>query len=660
VGLQAAGEEARKQVSADFDALESSVDERRDRLVERLTQQYRDSYQRMSETENRLREENKSLWQRVYDATVGLIKKIIEFKNLLFEVLAQAASVIMLIIEDPIGFLSNLVQAVTQGVTNFKDHIVEHLKKGLLDWVFGAVARAGIELPATFDLKGILGLVLQILGLTWQNIRRIAVEMVGEPIVHALEMFAEPIVVLVREGPSGLWEWIKEKLTDLQSMLLDEIQGWLITNVIEAGITWVISLLNPASAFLKACKAIYDIVKFFVERARQLADFVKAVTESIDAIARGSLGAAAQRVEDALARAIPVAIGFLASLLGLDDLSGTIERFIQRIRQPIEQAIRWLIGKAVDLVKAAGKLLGIGKDEGSKEGPEHNAQVAAGLAALQQAATQRTGGDSTRSDAESIASQVRSDHPVFKQIDVVDAEDSWRFHVVASDVRNTVELPKSENGDTPLKVKPKWVEERSEEIAIAKGHVGTPKEWESYEFQAARVVNTMMSERFPERQVVSGTLPGDPGRGRSTFSKIRMDKRMGMRKGAEVFGEREPDYRTVVPVGARGSRTDEVHIFDPTLKPRSYGEMERLEKEKPTQEIKADQLIATIENALTGAVADAAKQGRQVTLVHYTIISDRQPSPESAKVIDELQSRYSARGGPQLRITWAIVKTPTR
>ena len=82
-GLRAAGEEARQQVSADFDALESSIDERRDRLVERLTQQYRDSYQRMSETENRLREENKSLWQRVYDATVGLIKKIIEFKNLL-------------------------------------------------------------------------------------------------------------------------------------------------------------------------------------------------------------------------------------------------------------------------------------------------------------------------------------------------------------------------------------------------------------------------------------------------------------------------------------------------------------------------------------------------------------------------------------------------
>ena len=75
--------------------------------------------------------------------------------------------------------------------------------------------------------------------------------------------------MLVREGPAGLWEWIKEKLADLKSMVLDEIQGWLINNVIMAGITWVIGLLNPASAFFKACKAIYDIVMFFVERARR-------------------------------------------------------------------------------------------------------------------------------------------------------------------------------------------------------------------------------------------------------------------------------------------------------------------------------------------------------------------------------------------------------
>jgi hypothetical protein len=440
--LRSAGEEARQLVSADFDALESSIDERRDSLVQRLTQQYRDSYQRMSETENRLREENKSLWQRVYDATVGLIKKILEFKDMLLSALAEAASVITLIIEDPIGFLSNLIEAVMQGVTNFKDHIVEHLEKGLLDWIFGAVAGAGIQMPAKFDLQGILGLVLQILGLTWQNIRRIAVEMVGEPIVRALEMFAEPVIVLVREGPAGLWEWIKEKLTDLKSMLLEEIQSWLITNVIEAGIKWIIGLLTPAGAFIKACMAIYDIVMFFVEKAQQIADLVKAVTASIGAIAKGSLGAAAQRVEDALARAIPVAIGFLADLLGLGDLSETISAFIKKIRKPVEEAIRWLIGKAVDLVKAAGKLLGIGKDDGPKEGDEdHKLAVNGGLASLQDAVNRYAGRGATREVAEEIARDVQVAHPVFKSVDVVAEGRSWGFRVVASVVSTSAQLP---------------------------------------------------------------------------------------------------------------------------------------------------------------------------------------------------------------------------
>jgi hypothetical protein len=659
-GLRAAGEEARQQVSAEFDALEASVDERRDRLVERLTQQYRDSYQRMSETENRLREENKSLWQRVYDATIGVIKKIIEFKNLLLEVLAQAASVIMLIIGDPIGFLSNLVQAVTLGVNNFKDHIVEHLQKGLLDWIFGAVARAGIELPATFDLKGILGLVLQILGLTWQNIRRIAVEMVGEPIVHALEMFAEPIIVLVREGPAGLWEWIKEKLTDLKAMLLDEIQGWLITNVIEAGITWVISLLNPASAFLKACKAIYDIVKFFVERARQLADFVKAVTESIGAIARGSLDGAAQRVEDALARAIPVAIGFLASLLGLDDLSDTIQQFIQKIRDPIEKAIRWLIGKAVDLVKAAGRLLGIGKEEGSKEGPEHDAKVAAGLAALKGAVEQRTGGESARSDAESIAGRVRADHPIFQQIDVVNADDSWRFNVVASNVKNKVELPKSGDGDQEVEAEAEWVEVRDEVLDVTPARIGRSTQAEAFESLGKDVALDMLVNRFEGKEFSrSATLPGGRGRGggRSTLEELRLHAQMEMRKGAGPLGKRRPDYRTYVPVeGKSGETQDELHIFDPTLHPESYGTLPPRTEKKHIPETKAQQLFTTLASARAAAKEQAKNGGRSVRLIHYTVITDREPTKKTIKVIDEIRTSLNKQGPPEVKITWAVVE----
>ena len=160
---------------------------------------------------------------------------------------------------------------------------------------------------------------------------------------------------------------------------------------------------------------------FFVERAQQIADLVKAVTESIGAIARGSLGAAAQRVEDALARAIPVAIGFLAEPARPRRPQRHHRAFIQSIRKPVEQAIRWLIGKAVDLVKAAGKLLGIGKEEDRSEATR--ARAAVNRRRSRRCTTLSTG---MRAEArrERWLRRSRADapelhHPVFTELDVV-------------------------------------------------------------------------------------------------------------------------------------------------------------------------------------------------------------------------------------------------
>ena len=152
--LRQAGEVARDAVSGDFDAMAAQIDEHRDALVSKLAQQYKESYERMSAREEELREANKSLWQRVYDATVGLIKKIIAFKNMLLDVLARAAGVVSEIIHDPIGFLGNLVSAVMLGLKNFMANIGAHLEKGLMDWIFGALAGAGLQLPEDLRPQG--------------------------------------------------------------------------------------------------------------------------------------------------------------------------------------------------------------------------------------------------------------------------------------------------------------------------------------------------------------------------------------------------------------------------------------------------------------------------------------------------------------------------
>jgi hypothetical protein len=59
---------------------------------------------------------------------------------------------------------------------------------------------------------------------------------------------------------------------------------------------------NPASAFIKACKAIYDIIMFFVEHGKEILALVNAIIDSITAIAKGALGAAAAFVENSLPR----------------------------------------------------------------------------------------------------------------------------------------------------------------------------------------------------------------------------------------------------------------------------------------------------------------------------------------------------------------------
>src|SRR6266508_1395833 len=117
---------------------------------------------------------------------------------------------------------------------------------------------------------------------------------------------------LLKEGVGGLWTWIQEKLTDLEDLVIGKIKEYIEERVVRAGIGYIVALLNPAAAFIKACQGIYQIVMFIVERAKQIADFVDAVLDSISAIAQGNVGTAVEKIDSALAGALTLAIGFLA------------------------------------------------------------------------------------------------------------------------------------------------------------------------------------------------------------------------------------------------------------------------------------------------------------------------------------------------------------
>ena len=351
--LQQVAREGEQQIGGKFDQLEGDVNDKQGSLVQSLADKYVAARDSLDQRIDELKAENKGLVDAVKDAIGGVIQTIMHLKDMLLNVLSKAANVIGDIIKAPIKFLGNLVGAIKQGLNQFVSNIGTHLQKGLMGWLFGTLGDAGIQLPDGFDLKGIVSLILQVLGLTYENIRGIAVKIAGEKVVSAVEGTVKFFMTLARDGPAGLWEWIKDKIADLniEDMVIGAIKDFVITRIIMAGVTWLIGLLNPAAAFIKACKMIYDVIMFFIERGSQIMEFVNSILDGMGAIVSGSIGAAANLVESSLAKILPLAISFLASLLGVGGIAEKIKEIVEKIRAPINKLLTAIVGPLVRPLK---------------------------------------------------------------------------------------------------------------------------------------------------------------------------------------------------------------------------------------------------------------------------------------------------------------------
>ncbi|MFE5666855.1 hypothetical protein ACFQ7W_23390 [Streptomyces niveus] len=352
--LKQFGEEAAKDFAGKFDDLEATVNEKSEQLVQDLATKYTAALNKIDEEIKKLQEANRGLIDKAKDAIVGAIKTINELKNLLLGILAKAASAIMKIIKDPIGFLRNLVTAVGAGLNLFITNIGDHLKTGVVSWLLGTAVKAGLELPQRFDIKGIIQIIGSLLGLTWDNIRaRVTRKGVPDEAMSKVESSVPVAQSLAREGPAGAVKEIQAETGDLKATILSKLTTYLIPTVIIAGITWILSLLNPASAFVRAVKGIIDIVTFIVTQGAQIIDFVNAVLDAVIQIANGGQAGVPKLVEAALAASVPLLIGFLAALLGIGGLANKVKSVFQSVSRPVTRAI----DKIVDFIAKKGKSL---------------------------------------------------------------------------------------------------------------------------------------------------------------------------------------------------------------------------------------------------------------------------------------------------------------
>ena len=272
----------------------------------------------------------------------------------------KGVAVFKLIVTHPLTFVGNLFSAVKLGLSNFLANIGKHLMAGLVTWLTGAITKAGLVLPEKFDIKGIFSLALQILGLTYDRIREKLVKRVGEQTVSRIEKAVTFVRDLIERGPIVIWEKVQQWLSDLKDKVLGGIRDWIVSTIIKQGVIWIMSLLNPAGAIFKVVSTLYKVIKFFIDNWQRIVTFAETVFNSIADIAYGKIGPAAKSVELALARAVPILIGFLANLLGLGGISKVIKDTIEKIRAPIDRAVDkvldWIVKRARPLLLKAKRL----------------------------------------------------------------------------------------------------------------------------------------------------------------------------------------------------------------------------------------------------------------------------------------------------------------
>ncbi|MGN8551949.1 UNVERIFIED_CONTAM: hypothetical protein OHV15_05130 [Microbacterium sp. SLM126] len=306
----------------------------------------------------------------------GLLRLVGIPPGAFWSLLAQIEQVAADIAEDPETFINNLVAGVKQGFQQFFDNIGTHLLSGFWNWLFSGL-RTPIPMPTSYDALSLMTFALQLMGITWPNVREILVRHVGPTAVEILEGAWQILSVLITQGPQGLVNMIKEQLApeNVVGMILDAAIEYITETLIVQVAQYIFSLLNPAGAVAQAIRLIYQVCAWIFRNAARIFAFVQAIVGGIANVMAGNIAGLAQTVERALASMLVVAIDFLAGMLGLGDLPDQVAEVITRLQTYVLGIIDRVVGFIVAQARALLRRLGIGGEDEPGDGDNDDEEL---------------------------------------------------------------------------------------------------------------------------------------------------------------------------------------------------------------------------------------------------------------------------------------------
>jgi len=276
-------------------------------------------------------------------------------------VLRRAGAAFRLMRRDPVGFLANLVATAKRGFTQFLGKAPHYLQQGLAGWLLGTLAQTGLQLPAKLDVPGMLALALQAVGATYPRLWAKLVRASSEAVVAGLEHSFGFLQTLMTKGVGAAWVQLQDSLGDVRAQVLGGVQAWVERTLLTQAILKLVALFNPAGAVLQALQFTYNTVSFFLDNGQQIGAVVETYLNALGPIAEGKIGAAANAVEGALGRTVPLVLSFLAGHLGLNQVPEVLQAQLQKVRVPLDKALDRLVAW---LLKQGGKVIAVTKDGG--------------------------------------------------------------------------------------------------------------------------------------------------------------------------------------------------------------------------------------------------------------------------------------------------------
>jgi phage-related protein len=318
--------------------------------------------------------------RRLVNFVVAVVKKLIEIIlqimqfpiDLIRSLFGKAAEVFNEIKSDPVGFLRNLLLGVKLGFQQFFENIRTHLLGGITDWLFGQLDDAGITPPSDLSFRSVFGLALEVLGITADRIFEKIEDRIGPERMERIRNAAEKVQGawafvkdVVTRGPIAIWERVKQQLSNLWDLILAKVRDWVVVQVIQRVTRKLLSMFDPSGimAVINSSIAFFRAVQSVIEYFRRILEMLDRFLDGVINIARGTLGPAADRLENALASGLSIALGFLANQAGLGRIGSKVGEMIEDLRQRIDRAIEWVIDKAIE---AGGALMEAGRSVGER------------------------------------------------------------------------------------------------------------------------------------------------------------------------------------------------------------------------------------------------------------------------------------------------------